>query len=120
MVINPIVGVYIPIIRIPIKGGMTIPDIATFDHGTYHTLGCPPSQDASHHQDYEPFLGSGDPELNLHLPQASWEGGQPKSYTRFADLSPKNIFGNNPPQMVPMDINIGFQGLALIQESIQP
>ena len=35
MVINPIVGVYIPIIRIPIKGGMTIPHIATFDHGTY-------------------------------------------------------------------------------------
>ena len=25
-VINPIVGVYIPIIRIPIKGGMTIPN----------------------------------------------------------------------------------------------
>ena len=35
MVINPIVGVYISIIRIPIKGGMTIPNIATFDHGTY-------------------------------------------------------------------------------------
>ena len=35
MVINPIVGVYIPIIRIPIKGGMTIPNIATLDHGTY-------------------------------------------------------------------------------------
>ncbi len=35
MVINPIVGVYIPIIRIPIKGAMTIPNIATFDHGTY-------------------------------------------------------------------------------------
>ena len=35
MVINPIVGVYIPIIRIPIKGGMTIPNIATFDHATY-------------------------------------------------------------------------------------
>ncbi len=35
MVINPIVGVYIPIIRIPIKGWMTIPNIATFDHGTY-------------------------------------------------------------------------------------
>ena len=33
--INPIVGVYIPIIRIPIKGGMTIPNIETFDHGTY-------------------------------------------------------------------------------------
>ena len=30
MVINPIVGVYIPIIRIPIKGGMTIPYIAMF------------------------------------------------------------------------------------------
>ena len=35
MVINPIVGVYIPIIRIPIKGGRSpIPNIATFDHGT--------------------------------------------------------------------------------------
>ena len=33
--INPIIGFYIPIIRIPIKGGMTIPNIATFDHGTY-------------------------------------------------------------------------------------
>ena len=33
--INPIVGVYIPIIRIPIKGGMTIPNIATFNHGTH-------------------------------------------------------------------------------------
>ncbi len=30
------VGVYIPIIRIPIKGGMTIPNIATLDHGTSH------------------------------------------------------------------------------------
>ena len=39
MVINPIVGVYIPITRIPIKGGMTIPNIATLDHGTY---GCQP------------------------------------------------------------------------------
>ena len=35
MVINPIVGVYIPIIRIPIKGGMTIPNIGSLDHGTY-------------------------------------------------------------------------------------
>ena len=26
-----------------------------------HILGCPPSQDASDHQDYEPFLGSGIP-----------------------------------------------------------
>ena len=34
--LNPIVGVYIPIIRIPIEGEMTIPNIATFDHGTYH------------------------------------------------------------------------------------
>ena len=37
MVITPIVGVYIPIIRIPIpiKGGMNIPNIATFHHGTH-------------------------------------------------------------------------------------
>ncbi len=26
-----------------------------------HTLGLPPTQDSSHHQDYEPFLGSGIP-----------------------------------------------------------
>ncbi len=39
MVINPIVGVYIPIIRILIKGGMTIPNIATFDHGTHGIYG---------------------------------------------------------------------------------
>ena len=38
MVINPIVGVYIPIIRISIEGGMTIPNIATFDYGTYETF----------------------------------------------------------------------------------
>ena len=39
MVINPIVGVYTPIIRIPIKSGMTIPNIATFDHGTHVSIG---------------------------------------------------------------------------------
>ena len=38
MVINPIVGVYIPIKRIPIKGVMTIPNIATFDRGTFGSL----------------------------------------------------------------------------------
>ena len=50
MVINPIIGFYLPIIRIPIKGWMTIPNIATFDHGTFHShpppipkrLGMPP------------------------------------------------------------------------------
>ena len=35
MVINPIVGVYIPIITIPIKGEMTIPNIGSLDTGTY-------------------------------------------------------------------------------------
>ena len=39
-------------------------------------------------------------------------------YIKVADLSLKNIFGNNPPQMVPMDLNNGFQGLALIQGQI--
>ena len=35
--LNPIEGVYIPIITIPIpiKGEMTIPNIETFDHGTH-------------------------------------------------------------------------------------
>ena len=43
MVINPLVGVYIPIIniiRFPIKGGMTIPNIATFDQGTFIIYQC--------------------------------------------------------------------------------
>ena len=35
MVINLIVGVYIPIIRIPIKGGMTIPNTRSLDPSTY-------------------------------------------------------------------------------------
>ena len=35
MVINPIVGVCIPIVRIPIKGGVTIPNMRSLDPGTY-------------------------------------------------------------------------------------
>ena len=38
MVITPIVEVYIPIIRIPIKGGMTIPNIGSLDPGTDRLL----------------------------------------------------------------------------------
>ena len=48
-----------------------------------HRLGCPPSQDSSHHQDYEPFL-VGNPNLNLHLPLASWEGGQPPQHRQLS------------------------------------
>ncbi len=35
MVINPIVGIYIPIITIPIEGEMTIPNIGSLDPGTH-------------------------------------------------------------------------------------
>ena len=35
MIINAIVGVCIPIIRIPIKGGMTIPNIGSLDRGAH-------------------------------------------------------------------------------------
>ena len=35
MVINPTVGVYIPIIRIPIKGWMTIPNTRSLDPSTH-------------------------------------------------------------------------------------
>ena len=38
MVINLIVGVYIPIIRIPIQGGMTIPNKRSLDCGTIWSL----------------------------------------------------------------------------------
>ena len=41
-------------------------------------MGCPPSQDSSHHQDFYYIFRIGDPNLNLHLPLASWEWGQPK------------------------------------------
>ena len=35
MVTNSLVGVYIPMIRIPIKGGMTIPNIRSLDPDTH-------------------------------------------------------------------------------------
>ena len=42
MVINPIVGVYIPIITIPIKGEMTIPNIGSLDPCTHKIEGFKP------------------------------------------------------------------------------
>ena len=47
-----------------------------------YNLGCPPSQDSSHHQDSGlfPIFLLGNPEKNLHLPLASWEGRQPNIY----------------------------------------
>ena len=41
-----------------------------------YDLGLPPTQDSSHHQDYYIFR-IGNPNLNLHLPLASWVGGRP-------------------------------------------
>ena len=35
MIINLVVGVNIPIVRIPMKGGMTVPNAWSFDPGTY-------------------------------------------------------------------------------------
>ena len=35
---NPIVGVYIPIIRFPIKGAMAIPNTTSLDPGSYENL----------------------------------------------------------------------------------
>ena len=51
-----------------------------------YILGCPPPSN-SHHQNDITFL-VGDLNLNLHLPQASWEGGQPNIYicSIFASL----------------------------------
>ncbi len=46
---------------------------------TLYLNGLPPTQDASHHQDYEPFL-VGNPNLNLHLPLESWVGGRSNVY----------------------------------------
>ncbi len=43
-----------------------------------HIIHCEwPPHSNGHHQDYEPFLVE-DSELNLYLPQASWEGATPK------------------------------------------
>ncbi len=39
----------------------------------WYILDVAPSQDASHHQDYEPFL-VGNPNLNLHFPLLLWGG----------------------------------------------
>ena len=70
MVINLIIGAYIPIIRIPIKGGMTIPNIATFDHGTHVFLSWI-SRNGWH---------SGEDEMDKH---------------QFTDLDP-DFFANHP------------------------
>ena len=48
MVINPIVGVYIPILRIPIKGGMSIPN---------HKWDDPPSKTPPQVGDFRGRLG---------------------------------------------------------------
>ena len=46
------------------------------------------------------------------------KGKEHEKWFKVADLSPK-LFGNYPPQMVTKpDLNIGFQGLALIQGQI--
>ena len=42
-------------------------------------VGLSPLLSKSHHQDCYVFR-LGDPNLNLHLPLESWEGGQPKGY----------------------------------------
>ena len=62
--------------------------------GNTYILGLPPTQDASHHQDYEPFL-VGNPNLNLHLPLASWVGGRSNLYIQ------KNWWVNNITSTVP-------------------
>ena len=48
-------------------------------HG--YDLGVAPSQDASDRQDYYIFR-IGDPNLNLHLQLASWEGATPEGYDK--------------------------------------
>ena len=47
----------------------------------WSSIGTTPTQDGSHHKDYEPFLGSGIP-INLHLWLASWVGCRRK-WSRF-------------------------------------
>ena len=44
-------------------------------HYNNHSLGCPPSQDASHHQDY--YIFSRGIPINLHLPQLLGGGDNP-------------------------------------------
>ena len=41
-----------------------------------------------------------------------------QSFAKVADFSPKNIFGNTATDGTKPDLNIGFQGLALIQGQI--
>ena len=74
MVINPIVGVYIPIIRIPIKGGMTIPNIATFDYGTCKNS-TPPKFNSSHLKiGLNPIGKACIPTIHFGVPAVSFRG----------------------------------------------
>ena len=55
-----------------------------------YDLGLPPTQDSSHHQDYEPFLENREPQLlNLHLPLESWVGVDP-SYDCYDCYDPQD------------------------------
>ena len=58
-------------------------------------MGCPPAQDASHHQDYSVFSRGSQP--NLHLPLASWEGGQPNPQWNLQSGTVLVTFGSHPP-----------------------
>ena len=57
MAINRIVGVYIPIIRIPIDGGMTIPNIRSLDPGTYGIHMVVPSPEFPGFLNFSQFVG---------------------------------------------------------------
>ncbi len=52
-------------------------DSVPIGSNVWYILGCPPSQYASDHQDYETCLVR-DPELNLHLPQLLEGGDNPR------------------------------------------
>ena len=97
MVINPIVGVYIPIIRIPIKGGMTIPNIGCGPLPTVTTRIIP----------FVSICRFGDPNLNLHGLHCYWQGGHTQHIStlyvniiKYSSTHLKKSNGFNPPKEI--------------------
>ena len=72
----------------------------------HYTLGCPPPRMPVTTRIMNHFL-AGDPNLNLHLPQESWEGRQPKLYLLFL---PQSWFSRKwaPPTLVFFSLKVIF------------
>ena len=82
-----------------------------------HALELPPTQDSSHHQDYdyEPFLGSRNPNRNFIVWLASWAESRPNVYIHYLpnEQSPWHVSENGEKKVTQVTWT-GFTGPSMI------